>query len=152
MGDTEDIIYMAYNYHTALADTVELISEDVLLVDHHSVLYTIILGFFVKLGRFLFQSENIGIFIYTVLQVLFTAWVLAYSLYQLKKCGVNAGIRGIILLFFCLFPWIPRYAMMATKDTLFADFLLLYLLQILDIIERKEDSIPRLQAVFVNHK
>jgi hypothetical protein len=145
MGDTEDIIYMAYNYHTALADTVELISEDVLLVDHHSVLYTIILGFFVKLGRFLFQSENIGIFIYTVLQVLFTAWVLAYSLYQLKKCGVNAGIRGIILLFFCFFPWVPRYAMMATKDTLFADFLLLYLLQILDIIERKEDSISILQ-------
>ena len=66
MGDTEDIIYMAYNYHTVIADSVQLISEDVFLVDHHSVLYTLILGFFVKAGRALFASENIGLFIYSI--------------------------------------------------------------------------------------
>lgn len=142
MGDTEDVIYMAYNYHTGLADTVQLISEDVLLVDHHSVLYTIILGSFVKLGRFLFDSENIGIFIYTIVQMVFTAWVLAYALYKMKKYRVGSGIRTVALAFLCLFPWIPRYAIMATKDTLFADFLLLYLLAILDIVEEKKDRIP----------
>lgn len=142
MGDTEDIIYMAYNYHTGLADTVELISEDVLLVDHHSVLYTVLLGFFVKAGRFLFHSENTGIFFYTIAQELFTAWVLAQGLYQLKKYRVNAAVRTIILLFLCLFPWIPRYAIMATKDTLFADFLMLYLLTILDIAEERPEKIP----------
>lgn len=148
-GDTEDIIYMAYNYHTGLADTVELISEDVLLVDHHSVLYTIILGAFVKLGRFLFDSENIGIFMYTLAQMVFTAWVLAFALYKMKKYHVGAGIRTAALVFFCLFPWIPRYAIMATKDTLFADFLLLYLLVILDIVEGKKDIIPMRQLVAI---
>lgn len=147
MGDTEDVIYMAYNYHTGLADTVQLISEDVLLVDHHSVLYTIILGAFVKLGRFLFDSENIGIFMYTLVQMVFTAWVLAFALYKMKKYHVGAGIRTTALVFFCLFPWIPRYAIMATKDTLFADFLLLYLLAILDIVEEKKDNIPIKQLV-----
>ena len=151
MGDTEDIIYMAYNYHTGLADTVQLISEDVLLVDHHSVLYTMILGSFVKLGRFLFDSENIGIFMYTLVQMVFTAWVLAYALYKMKKYHVGAGIRTAALIFFCLFPWIPRYAIMATKDTLFADFLLLYLLAILDIVEENKDHIPirQLAAIVV---
>ena len=141
MGDTEDIIYMAYNYHTVWADSVELISDEVLLVDHHSVLYTYILGFFVKLGRFVFDSENIGIFIYTLFQTAFTAWVLSYSLYKLKKYGVNAGIRTVILLFFAFFPWIPRYAIMATKDTLFADLLMLYLLTITDVLQEKDKHI-----------
>lgn len=141
MGDTEDIIYMAYNYHTVWADTVELISDEVLLVDHHSVLYTYILGFFVKLGRFLFNSENIGLFIYTLFQAAFTAWVLAYSLYKLKKYGVSAGIRTVIFLFFAFFPWIPRYAIMATKDTLFADLMMLYLLTITDVLSEKDKKI-----------
>lgn len=140
MGDTEDIVYMAYNYHTRLADTVNLISEDVQVVDHHSVLYTMILGFFVKLGKFLFDSENAGIFIYTVVQMAFTAWVLAFSLYKLKQYGVHGGLRTAILVFFCFFPWIPRYAIMATKDTLFADFMMLYLLNIFDIVSQEKDG------------
>lgn len=149
MGDTEDIVYMAYNYRTGLVDTVNLISEDVLMVDHHSVLYTMILGFFVKFGRFAFRSENIGIFIYTVFQMLFTAWVLAYALYKLKVYQVGKWFRSAILLFFCFFPWIPRYAIMATKDTLFADFMMLYLLLVVDIVEQKKDKIEIWQLVRV---
>lgn len=140
MGDTEDIVYMAYNYRTGLVDTVNLISEDVLVVDHHSVLYTILLGFFVKFGRLVFHSENIGIFLYTVCQMLFTAWVLAYALYKLKGYGVGKWFRTAILVFFCLFPWIPRYAIMATKDTLFADFMMLYLLLVIDIAEHSTEQ------------
>ena len=140
MGDTEDIVYMAYNLRTGLVDTVNLISEDVLVVDHHSVLYTVILGAFVKLGRLAFHSENIGIFLYTVCQMLFTAWVLAYALYKLKCYRVGAWFRTAILLFFSLFPWIPRYAIMATKDTLFADFMMLYLLLVIDIVEQNKEQ------------
>jgi hypothetical protein len=141
MGDTEDIIHMSYNYPTGLENTVVLLSPDVYIVDHHSILYTVILGFFVRMGRFIFSSENIGIFIYTICQELFTAWVLAYSLYKLKCNNVNSGIRTVILLFFCLFPWIPQYAIMATKDTLFADFMILYILNVMDVVSDGEKKI-----------
>lgn len=141
MQDTEDIIYMAYNYRCDLADTVELISDKVLLIDHHSVLYTIIVGAFVKVGRLLFASENAGIFMYTIVQEIFTAGVLAHAMYKLKRRNTSVGIRALMLLFFCFFPWIPRYAVTVTKDTLFADFLLLYLLKILDIVYEKADRI-----------
>lgn len=40
MGDTEDILYMAYNYPTVLVDTVILPREGVYLTNHHPVLYT----------------------------------------------------------------------------------------------------------------
>ncbi len=146
-GDTEDIIYMAYNYHTGIADTVQLISQDVQMVDHHSVLYTLILGFFVKMGRGMLGSENLGMFVYTVLQLIFTAWVLAYSLYKLKIYNVSPGMRNIILLFFAFFPWIPKYAVRAAKDTMFADFLMLYLLLVMDMVEEHSDKIRMDQVV-----
>lgn len=140
-GDTDDIIYMSYNYHTALADTVVRIDESSMWVDHHSVFYTVILGAFVKAARILHVGDNAGIAIYTTLQGLFSAWVLAYSLYKLKKVGVHPAIRSCIAVFFAFFPWIPRYALMATKDTLFADFLVLYLLTVADIVQEEDDKI-----------
>lgn len=146
-GDTEDIIYMSYNYHTGLADSVMRIDENNMWVDHHSVLYTLILGAFVKGGRALFGNENAGIAVYTIMQGGFTAWVLAYSLFKLKGYGVNPLIRTCITLFFAFFPWIPRYALMATKDTLFADLLMLYILLIADIAIEKKEQLSRNQML-----
>lgn len=59
---------MAFNYRCGLADTVEIISEEVLLIDHHSVIHTL------RVGRVFFNSDNIGIFLYTTVQMVFTAW------------------------------------------------------------------------------
>lgn len=140
-GDTEDIIYMAYNYHTDLADTVIRIDENSMWVDHHSVLYTVILGTFVKGARAVCGNENVGIAVYSVMQGIFMAWVLAYSLYKLKKYGVCSLIRTCLTLFYAFFPWMPRYAFMATKDTLFAGFLMLYILLVVDLAFEARDRI-----------
>lgn len=140
-GDTEDIIYMSYNYHTPLADSVVRIDENSMWVDHHSVLYTVLLGAFVKGARALCGDENAGIAVYSAIQGIFMAWVLAYSLYKLKKYGVCPLIRTGLALYYAFFPWMPRYAFMATKDTLFAGFLMLYVLQIADLAYGAGDRI-----------
>jgi len=90
---------MAFNYRCGLVDTVELISEDVLLVDHHSVLHTLIVGMFIRVGRILFNSDNIGFFLYTTFQMVFTAWVLVHALYKLKGYGVGERIRIVMTVF-----------------------------------------------------
>ena len=107
-GDTEDIIYMAYNYHTGLADVVNLLSPEVFITDHHSVFFTLILGAFVKAARALNGNENTGIFAYSLVQMVAMSWVLAYGLYKLKNSGVPALIRHIAFVFLLLFSWIPR--------------------------------------------
>ena len=140
-GDTEDIIYMFYNYHTGLADSVMRIDESNMWVDHHSVLYTLILGGFVKAGRFFIGNENAGIAVYSIMQGSFIAWILAYSLFKLKQYEVNSFIRTCIIIFFAFFPWIPRYAFMATKDTLFSGLLMLFILVIADIVVKKEERL-----------
>ncbi|MDE7479198.1 MAG: hypothetical protein K2M91_14900, partial [Lachnospiraceae bacterium] len=78
---------------------------------------------------------------YSALQGVFSGWVLAYSLYKLKKYRVCPLARTCLTLFYAFFPWIPRYALMATKDTLFADFLMLFILLIADIVFVSEDNI-----------
>lgn len=149
MGDTEDIIHMSYNYPTGLENTVIMLSPDVYMVDHHSMLYTVIMGFFIRLGRAIFSSENTGYFIYILCQEIFTAWVLAYSLFKLKVYDVNSYIRTLLLFFYCFFPWIPQYAIMGTKDTLFADFMILYLLVLMDIVERKMEKVDIRQLIML---
>ena len=148
-GDTEDIIYMSYNYHTGLADSVVRIDGSSMWVDHHSVLYTVILGAFVKGARAVCGDENVGIAVYSAMQGIFIAWVLAYSLYKLKICrrGVPPLIRTCLALFYAFFPWMPRYAFMATKDTLFAGVLLLYLLLLMDIVPVAEDRMRTSEIV-----
>lgn len=140
-GDTEDIIYMSYNYHTGLADSVIRIDESSMWVDHHSVLYTVLLGAFVKGARALCGNENVGIAVYSAIQGFFMAWVLAYSLYKLKLYKVCPLIRTGLAVFYAFFPWMPRYAFMATKDTLFAGFLMLYILLIMDLAFEAKDKI-----------
>lgn len=138
-GDTEDIIYMSYNYHTTLADSVVRIDEGSMWVDHHSVFYTVLLGAFVKSARALCGNENAGIAVYSAVQGFFMAWVLAYSLYKLKAYKVCPLIRTCLAVFYAFFPWIPRYAFMATKDTLFAGFLMLYILLFMELAHELGD-------------
>lgn len=142
-GDTEDIIYMSYNYRTSLVDTVVQIDEDNMWVDHHSVLYTVLLGSFVKGARAVCGNENAGIAVYSTLQGVFTAWILAYSIYKMKGYGVPAFVRTCLAVFFAFFPWMPRYALMATKDTLFSDLLLLYILLVADMVTDTGDKVRR---------
>lgn len=146
-GDTEDIIYMAYNYHTGLADTVIRIDESNMWVDHHSAFYTILLGAFVKGARAVCGNENAGIAVYSAIQGFFMAWVLAYSLYKLKKYGVCPLIRTCLAVFYAFFPWMPRYAFMATKDVLFAGFLMLYILLFADLAFEAKDRIRTNEVV-----
>lgn len=54
MGDTEDILYMAFNYPTGLTDSVLLPRKGVYLTNHHPVLYTGLLELLWIL------SENLG--------------------------------------------------------------------------------------------
>lgn len=126
MGDSEDIIYMAYNYPCGLENTVIPVKDGIYVTNHHPLVYTVYISIILHTVRALGGSWNFSIFICAALQCIFSAGVFAYScIYcgRILKCKRTAGVG---VLFFALFPLIPRYAIMISKDTLFADFLLLW--------------------------
>lgn len=98
---------------------------------HHPVLHTLLLGICLEGGAKL-VSYNLGIGIYTLLQMAAIATILSYAILFLQKHGISSWMRGCALLFWGLSPVIGLFAVSSTKDTLFTGVFLLFLLSLLD--------------------
>ncbi len=128
MGDSEDIIYMAYNYPSGIETTVLPLKEGCNITNHHPVIYTGYVSLILHAVRALGGSYNLGIFFCALIQCLFTLCVLTYScIYCANSLGKkNPAVAAVC--FYALFPLFPKYAVMISKDTFFADLLLLWAL------------------------
>ena len=104
----------------------------------HPVFTTWVMGTCVWLGRLL-GSDNLGAFLFTLLQTLALSYALARSVQFLKKLGMNAVVRLCALAFFALVPIWGGYAQFISKDTLYTACLLLFTLSAARIVTRTED-------------
>lgn len=130
MGDSEDIIYMAYNYPTPLIGTVQLRVEGVNITNHHPVIFTVIVGAVLKLVKTLGGSDNLGIFVYALIQYMISALVLAYTCVYLGRNLKKERLAVCAVLFYIFCPWIPKYVIMISKDTIFSECILLLGIQL----------------------
>ena len=137
MGDTGTQIREVFNYRYDyepgdISNTSDYLVPEgwpTMLNGHHPVVHTLLMGGAVKLGIALFGSENIGIGMCTVGQYAITVLVTAYLLSTMRRFGIGLGIRGFALGFFALMPMFSNYAVLLTKDTLFADALVVLVAQ-----------------------
>ena len=61
MGDSEDVIYMAYNHPTKVGSSVVPIKEGIYITNHHPAVYTGYVSLFLHVVRALGGSYNLGI-------------------------------------------------------------------------------------------
>ena len=134
MGDTGAQIRQWFNYPNGTSDYLNLINPNVLLNAHHPVVHTAILGTCVQLGMSLFGSENAGLLIYTTMQFSLTALVTAYLVSSLRRFGVGIIPRAVVLAFFVFMPLFSNYAVLITKDVLFADSVALLVVQMAKLL------------------
>ncbi len=159
MGDTGAQIRQWFNYPNGTSDYLKLINPNVLLNGHHPVVHTALIGSCVKLGLTLFNSADAGVLIYTTLQYVVTAASAAYSISSMRKFGVSLPVRAIGLAFFALVPLFSNYSVLLTKDVLFADALLVMLVQTVKLLaaglaRRDEDHVragERVPVLFAPH-
>ena len=102
---------------------------------HHPLSHVLMLGGFVCLGNKLFASFNIGIAMYTLVQMAILSGVFAYTICWLRT-HLSKRLCAGIALFYGLFPVIPMYAVCSAKDTLFNAAFLLMLVQMMKILEQ----------------
>ncbi len=134
------------NYYT---DTVVLLSENILITNHHPVLHTLLLGGAVKLGN-LFNNDNLGLFFYSILQIGTLASVLAYTIHYLRKQQVQNRFLYVLLLIYTFVPVFPFYVMTATKDVLYTAFVILLIIEIHKLITKnKKMSISKMLYLIV---
>lgn len=107
------------------------------LVNHHPVLHIFIIHICLKIGS-LFGNNTIGIAIYSIMQMIFTALVFSYVINYMSKKNVNKYIRIGVLAFFALYTPFATYSISMWKDVPFALFMLLYVMQLTEIATNKE--------------
>lgn len=125
--------------HTRYMDSVILIDPNVTITNFNPVLHTLFLGSCFKIGH-IFGNDNLGLFIYTILQTIILASTLSYSISYMKKNGVVNKLLFIILGIYALVPVFPFYSISTNKDTIFCCFVLLYCLKLYDIIVNKQST------------
>ena len=120
--------------HNRYMDSVVLLDESVTITNFNPVIHTLLLGYCFKFGINI-GSVNIGLFIYSIIQVLFMVCTLAYSIKFLKREKVPNKIIFIILAMYSLIPVFPFYAMSTNKDTFFTMLILLYIIKLYELIK-----------------
>lgn len=101
--------------------------------NHHPVLHTLLLGSCFKIGHVL-GSDNLGIFIYVILQYSLVCFAIATGIKYLKKLQLPYWVRMGILAFYMLTPIYVNYAILTTKDVIYSVCLLWFTLYLADLL------------------
>lgn len=148
--DPRDQLYMFLGVPTEHNEWVIMRNPNVLITNHHPILQTYFMGGCLTIGRHL-GNDNFGLFIYTIIQSLIYASILAYSIKFMNKHNVSNKYYFIVLLMYLLVPMYAFFTVSAVKDTLYTGFMMLFILFIFDIVENylnKKISIKYLIYIF----
>lgn len=128
------------------------ISDKVMITNYHPAFHTIILGIFLSIGKF-FHSDNLGIFLYCIIQVIIMALLFSYTMSYMKKLNTPYAIRIFALLFYCLAPIFPYYGLSMHKDVPFAIFVTLYIIKLYELLkksnQRKYSKFEIIKLIFL---
>lgn len=107
---------------------------DMQISQHWPIVSTYFFGILFSVGKFIFQSNDNGIFFTVVVQSIICSSCFSYSILVQKRISIS---NGVIL--FCLFSYAfltiyPRYLTSIVKDALFSSIVLLFISFLIYII------------------
>ena len=141
--------YLAAFYPgTVIWDMGEMIAQffgERELTTWHPVFTTGVFGGCVWLGRLL-GSDNIGTFLFTLLQTALLAYALGASVHAMRRFGAGRAAQAAAICFFALTPIFASFAQAVGKDTLYAALLLLFTLRTL-LLLREPSSLDARRAI-----
>lgn len=91
------------------------------------IFHTVLFSFFVQIGLWL-GNENLGLFLFVMMQSLVMSGVLAYSLYLMKQWNAPRWLRMLTLGIYIIAPYYTGYASFPIKDFLYTAFFVLILM------------------------
>ncbi len=104
---------------------------------HHPVLHTLLMGGCFFAGNRLFGSYEMGMFLYSVLQMAFMAFV--FVRIARKVAEESSALVSLLMVFgFALIPYHMLFSMSSTKDVIFAGLFALTALKFYDIVRFPE--------------
>lgn len=132
--------FLTYYPGNITSDALSQITQSIgigVLSNHHPLFHTFVIGIFANLGG-LFENYNIGIAMYSIVQMLALSGIFAYTVYYMAKKEVPLSLRVITLIFYALYPVHALYSITMWKDIPFAISMLLFTIFITEIVTNKE--------------
>ena len=134
MWDTNTQILQWFGLPNHISSSVDLLDSGVLLTQHHPPLHTALVGLCVQAGISLAGSENLGIFIYALLQWAVDILAISWAFRIAQIVGAPRAPRLVALGFIALVPAYSNYSVLVTKDVLFASALLLFAIELVYLV------------------
>lgn len=107
------------------------------LSNHHPILHTVFIGICMNIGKSL-GNYNIGVAIYSLIQMLITSAIFSFTIYYMSKRNINIKIRIFTLLFYAFYPVNALYSITMWKDILFAGAMLIFTIMMTEIATNRE--------------
>lgn len=119
------------------------------LSDHHPITDTFLMGgFIIPLVRLTGKWREV-IFLYVLLQALFTSFAFACSiLYLYRKLKLNSKFVMILLLFYCFLPCFPASVQTVSKDALFSWIFVLFFIFFLEVVRSGGEVLKKIKFLF----
>ena len=111
-----------------------LLDPNVIITNHHPVVHTLLLGSCLKIGNMI-GNDNLGLFLYSIIQITVLVSVLSYVVKFLKELKLNTKYVIGSLLVFALVPAFPIYSMSAVKDVIFGSLIILYIISLYKLLK-----------------
>ena len=127
--DNANQIKEVLGLHTRYLDSIIVLNKNITLTNFNPIIHTLLLGGLFKFGVYL-NNVNLGLFIYTFIQMLVFISCLSYTIKFLFKEGLNKKLILVILLIYIIIPYFPLYSITCVKDTYFSIFVLIYIIEL----------------------
>ena len=107
---------------------------------HHPLLHSLLLCGFYLFGVNVLGNANLGIFLFSFLQMLFLDFCLSYMNLFLYKINIKKSIIKFLIIFEAIMPIYSVLSVSITKDIPFTAFMVLFATCLLENIYLSEDS------------
>ena len=110
-----------------------------LITQFNPVMHTLLIGFLFSIGPSI-GYDNLGLAMYTLIQMLVFICTLSYTIKVMYDEKVNKTLTYICLLIYAFVPLFAFYSLTAFKDTYYAIFFILFVVQLFKTIKYKMNA------------
>ncbi len=125
-----------------------MLDPNVTITNHHPVIHTLLLGFCVKIGTII-NNVNLGLFLYSIIQILILSSTLSYTIKFLKDIKLKDNYLIFMLLVYSFLPIFPFYSMSSVKDVIFGSFVILYIISLYKLIKKDNILVSDMFKLFI---
>ncbi len=118
-------------------------------INGHPIITTFLYTAFYDIGVCQLNSPTIGMFIFSIFQMLVMGTIFSYSVKFIEEATKKKWIRNIAIIFYAIFPYNQLFPLITTKDVLLAGFVLTFIINIYKILKEKYEILDCIYMVII---